>query len=99
VVDFLASLPLVLERDDVRVVHACWDDSMVEMARRSSDTVTLYSQYHDRIEADLRNRPELDLTDRKLLHQNGNPVKVITSGKESRTGTGFVASGEIRYEE
>ena len=72
---------------------------MVEMARRSSDTVTLYSQHHDRIEADLRNQPELDLTDRKLLHQNGNPVKVLTSGKESRTGTGFVASGEIRYEE
>ena len=43
VVDFLTSLPLVLERDDVRVVHACWDDSMVEMARRSSDTVTLYT--------------------------------------------------------
>jgi hypothetical protein len=58
VVDFLTSLPLVLEREDVRVVHACWDDSMVEMARRSSDTVTLYSQHHDRIEADLRNQAE-----------------------------------------
>jgi hypothetical protein len=99
VVDFLTSLPLVLERDNVRVVHACWDDAMVEMARRSSDTVTLYRQHHERIEADLRNQPELDLTDQKLLHQNSNPVKVLTSGKERRTGTRFVASGEVRYEE
>ena len=99
VVDFLRSLPLVLERDDARVVHACWDDSMVEIARRASDTVTLYAQYHDRIEADLLELPKLDSTDRKLLHQNGNPVKVLTSGKESRTRTGFVAGGELRYEE
>lgn len=99
VVDFLTSLPLVLARGDVRVVHACWDNAMVEMARRASDTVTLYSQHHDRIEADLRNQPELDLTAGKLLHQNGNPVKVLTSGKERRTEIGFLASGEKRYEE
>jgi hypothetical protein len=98
VVDFLTSLPLVLERDDARVVHACWDDSMVEMARRSSDTVTLYREHHERIEADPR-KAELDPIDQKLLLQNGNPVKVLTSGKERRTETGFMASGELRYEE
>jgi len=72
---------------------------MVEMARHSSDTVTLYSQHHDRIEADLRNQAELDETEQKLRHQNGNPVKVLTSGKERWTKTGFMASGELRYEE
>ena len=99
VVDFLRSLPLVLERGDVRVVHACWDDSMVEIARRSSDTVTLYTHYHKRIEADLREQTKLDSTARRLVHQNGNPVKVLTSGKESRTDTPFEAGGETRCEQ
>ena len=71
---------------------------MVEMARRSSDTVTLYREHHERIEADPR-KAELDPIDQKLLLQNGNPVKVLTSGKERRTETGFMASGELRYEE
>lgn len=99
VVDFLASLPLVLERDDVRVVHACWDDSMVEMARRSSDVVTLYRQHYDRIEADLGNQTKLDSIEQKLLHQNGNPVKLLTSGRERRTQNGFVVAGAVRHEE
>ena len=38
VLRFLGSLPLVLERNGLRVVHACWDDAMVEIARRSFTT-------------------------------------------------------------
>ena len=64
VVEFFQTLPLALERDGVRVVHACWDDSMVEIARQSSDVLTLYRQHKDQIEADHKSRPKLDKIDR-----------------------------------
>jgi hypothetical protein len=37
VIQFFQTLPLALERDDLRVIHACWDDEMIEVARRSTD--------------------------------------------------------------
>jgi hypothetical protein len=98
VVGFFETLPLVLEREDVRVVHACWDDSMVEIARQSSDVLTLYKQHKDQIDADHKSRPMLDKIDRGLEHQNRNPVKVLTSGKEERVENPFVASGKERCE-
>lgn len=98
VVDLFKSLPLVLEREDVRVVHACWDDSLVNIARHSSDVLSLYQQYKDQIDADHVTRPELDKIDRGLNHQNRNPVKVLTSGKEQRVEEPFEASGKMRRE-
>ena len=110
VLTFFRSLPLALERDDVRVVHACWDDSMVEIARQSSDVLTLYRQHKDQIDADHNARRELDEIDdelknqkrnsvKTLEHQNLNPVKVLSSGKERRIKVPFEASGKLRYEE
>ena len=99
VVDFFQTLPLALERDDLRIVHACWDDSMVEIARHSTDVLSLYNQYAEQIDADHSTRPELDEIDRGLEHQNKNPVKVLTSGKERRIDAPFEASGKMRYEE
>ncbi len=99
VVDFFKSLPLVLERDDVRAVHACWDDSMVETARQSTDALELHRRYVDLINADLGDQSELDEIDRALEHQNRNPVKVLTSGKEHRISPPFEASGKLRHEE
>ncbi len=110
VIEFFKTLPLVLERDDVRVVHACWDDSMVEIARQSSDVRTLYRQHKDQIDADHNARRELDEIDdelenqkrnsvKALEHQNKNPVKVLSSGKERRVEVPFEASGKLRYEE
>ena len=32
VVDFFRSLPVALEREDLRVIHACWDDEMIAVA-------------------------------------------------------------------
>ncbi len=32
--EFLAGLPLVLERDDLRVVHACWNTTAIKQLRR-----------------------------------------------------------------
>ncbi len=99
VLNFFETLPLVLERDDCRVVHACWADSMVNIARQSSDVLTLYEQHKDQIDADHKSRPKLDKIDRGLEKQNRNPVKVLTSGKERRVEKPFEASGKMRYEE
>jgi hypothetical protein len=39
VLDFLATLPLALEREDLRVVHACWEDTHVARLRGASGPV------------------------------------------------------------
>ena len=98
VLAFFRSLPLVLERAGLRVVHACWNASMVDLARRADDVVELYETHRLRI--DDRLRPlDLDAIDRHLQHQNQNPVKVITSGIEERVAAPFEASGKTRYED
>lgn len=84
VLKFFGTLPIALERDDLRVVHACWNDDMITFARDSGDVVALYDEHHDLIEGSF---PDLDLddTDKGLDHQNKNPVKLLSSGPEERT--------------
>lgn len=95
--DFFSSLPLVLERPDLRVVHACWDDQMVELARHATSTKGLYRKHFDSI--DQRHQESaLDKVDRELEHQNLNPVKLLTSGREYRTKQTFEAGGKLRHE-
>lgn len=98
VLDFFATLPLALERDDLRVVHACWDDDMLSFARSSSNVVSLYHEHADRIEIEIQSRPTLDDIDKGLLHQNWNPVKILSSGPEERTDEPIEAGGKIRNE-
>lgn len=98
VLDLFGSLPLVLERDGLRVVHACWDDAMVEIARRASDVKSLHDE-HVRIINTQHKNSRLDEIDRGLEHQNHNPVKVLASGKERRVEKPFESSGKLRYEE
>ena len=50
VLEFFRSLPLVLERDGLRVVHACWDDAMVEVVREAVDAATLHNEHRRRID-------------------------------------------------
>lgn len=97
VLDFFGTLPIALERDDLRIVHACWNDDMVEIARESSDVVTLYTQHHELIEGSF---PDLDLDqiDQGLAHQNKNPVKLLSSGPEERTDAPIHSAGKIRHE-
>jgi len=97
VLDFSRTLPIALERDDLRVVHACWHDVMVGIARESSDAVALYNDHHELIESSF---PGLDFDDidKGLTHQNKNPVKRLTSGPEERIEKPIEASGKIRYE-
>lgn len=98
IVGFFKTLPLVLERPDIRVVHACWHPSWVAVARQASDAVTLYQKYAHEIDADHQQRNDLDDIDRGLEHQNKNPVKVLTSGLEERTDVPFTSGGKLRHE-
>ena len=99
VVDFFRSLPVALERKDLRVVHACWDDEMIAIVRNASDVVALHNQFAAEIEARHRNDPPGKADPRRLEEQNSNPVKVLTSGKEQHTDKAFTASGKVRREE
>lgn len=46
VVDFFAGLPLVLEREDLRLVHAAWDDAATGLLRDCrGSTVEIYKAY------------------------------------------------------
>jgi hypothetical protein len=98
VTGFFRTLPLALERPDLRVVHACWRPEMVEIARTATDAAELCKHYQHLIEADFVTRPYLDEIERDLEHQNLNPVKVLTSGLEARVAIPFQASGKLRYQ-
>lgn len=57
--DFCAALPAVLERGDLRVVHACWNGAALAAVREStaSDALALYEQYRQQAEAPLEDGP------------------------------------------
>lgn len=95
--EFFRTLPIALERNDLRVIHACWCDEMIDIARESGDVVALYKEHHGLIEGSF---PDLDLDDidKGLEHQNKNPVKVISSGPEERTEVSVRSAGKIRRE-
>jgi hypothetical protein len=98
VTKFFRTLPLALERDGLRVVHARWHQEMIEVARAATCTVTLYEEYRCAIDDDHLSRPDLDKIDRDLEHQNRNPVKLLTSGPEERIDPPFKESGKLRHE-
>jgi hypothetical protein len=55
--EFLASLPLALEREDLRLVHACWDDERIEALRArngQASAVELHRRYARRADDELR---------------------------------------------
>jgi hypothetical protein len=49
--DFFAKLPLALERDDLRVVHACWNDDSIEQMQKAAegnwDVAAEYRRFRD----------------------------------------------------
>jgi hypothetical protein len=97
---FFATLPVALERGGelpVRVVHACWAPDMIERLRHETDVVAVYKAEHARIEAILKNAPA-DVHDAKLMHQNDNPVKRVTSGLEGRSAEPIVVNNKPRFE-
>lgn len=55
VLQFLAGLPLVLQRNDLRLVHAAWISKSLALIQQHSDmgVATLYRQYEKSIEQDM----------------------------------------------
>ena len=54
ILEFLRTLPLVLERTDLRLVHACWNDERIAEAHTTagiSNAVELYREYAARADA------------------------------------------------
>jgi hypothetical protein len=98
VLNFFRTLPLALERDSLRVVHAYWDQGTIEIASEATCTVTLYEQYKRGIDEDHSASPDMDPIDRRLEHQNLNPVKLLTSGPEERIDPPIEVSGKVRHE-
>lgn len=96
--DFLATLPLALEREDMRVAHACWHKPHVERLRDQTDPVSIYEASDVRINAELDRDGQHDKIERNLALQNRCPVRAITSGIEERAVKPFKAGGRTRYE-
>lgn len=91
--------PLALERDDLRVVHACWSPASIDQLRGETEVLAVFQQYQERIEEDLRRRGVVDPSARELALQNDNPVKVLTSGPERPAARPYEAGGRVRGEE
>lgn len=69
---FLESLPLVLERDDLRVVHACWNQESIDALKRMDNPhermVDLYAHYQRKIK-DLRREDKTRSFAQRERHQ------------------------------
>lgn len=95
---FFAGLPLALERPDVRVVHAAWDEDRITAARQAMRAIELHDEYQQRIEESLAHRGLRDRVAVRLARQNENPAKYLTSGPEARADEPFEAMGKLRHE-
>jgi hypothetical protein len=97
VLRFFAELPLALERPDVRVVHACWDEAKIDLARQAISTEDFHRTHQARIEEEIRHRG-LSGPLATLARQNDNPTKLLTSGPEALAEEPFEAMGQMRNE-
>ncbi len=98
---FFATLPIVLERGGelpVRVVHACWNDTDIEQVRTETDVIGLHRRQRQRVAERIGEENIVDPLDRKLVQQNHNPVKRLTSGPEGRSTVPLLIHGEPRWE-
>ena len=107
---FFQHLPIALEREDIRIVHACWDESSIQTIRNGNQNVI--ERYYE-LEAEVvKNAPEQvqitgneDLTSkniaikqrRDLFLQNNHPIKVLTSGPEEASKKVMFIGGKPRY--
>ncbi|HEL3014609.1 TPA: metallophosphoesterase [Stenotrophomonas maltophilia] len=67
VIDWLASLPVVLERPDLRVVHACWDPTAVDSLRGDTRPLRAIHQHHaDRLNEVLRETGQLQAREAEI---------------------------------
>jgi len=96
ILEFLRMQPVALHRDDLRVVHACWDGESLKRLECERDPVDALFKYQTRIESSCAG--ESDEVTRNLALQNQNPMKLVTSGPETRAPKLFFAGGKMRGE-
>ncbi len=122
--DFFNRLPLLLEREDLRIVHAAWDPASVEAIRHRpvGRIPELHAQFIEQLEAEAQRsglleryheemqrwKVEIESEDKPppflhavaaydSLQQQHNPLKVLTSGVESKTATAFYSGNRWRF--
>lgn len=107
---FFLSLPIAMERDDIRVVHACWDEKSIQTLRHGNQNIL---ERYDELEQELVqqapakvhipvDRPAtaeeiLQSQKRDLFLQNNNPIKVLSSGIEKKASKIMFIGGSARY--
>lgn len=124
---FIADLPLALERPDLRLVHACWDDDRLDELRsvaghanaaelyrvyaqrsddrskalgRSEELESLLRQYGPSLRDPTAVMPMLEpLAERDVDYQMSNPLRVLTSGTETRAAQPYFLAGKWRMVE
>ena len=110
ILSFFQSLPIALEREDLRVAHACWNTNSIEELRTGNQN--LIERYNELV-AELTEKapskinipknetptPEAIAQNQKrdLFLQNNNPIKVITSGLEQEAKKVMFIGGSPRY--
>ncbi|MGB0952118.1 MAG: metallophosphoesterase [Planctomycetota bacterium] len=95
---FLQTLPLAAQRDDLRVVHACWQaEAIASLEDENRSLVDLFYDSEKSItQACIRDGEKPDSIVADLARQNQNPVTVLTSGMEAPTAEPFRAGGQMR---
>ena len=101
---FLQRLPLAMEREDLRVAHACWHEPALEtLAREELSGLGVIELFY-RMETEITRRvmdeghpPDGMIAN--LARQNENPVTALTSGLEHPTAEPFHAGGSLRHVE
>ncbi|KAA3607540.1 MAG: metallophosphoesterase [Planctomycetota bacterium] len=96
---FFRRLPLVLERRDLRVVHACWDQASVDRLKKVEDAVSVHEQIEDQLVGEVEGRKARQSLEQQLRLQNLNPVRVLTSGLEEACQEPFMAGGSLRRQQ
>jgi len=96
ILGFLRQLPVAMRRDDLRLVHACWDDASLKTLESETCPVRAFGTHKNRIKA--AHIANADPIARNLALQNENPMKRLTSGPEVRAGAPFFAGGKERHE-
>lgn len=96
--EFLETLPLALERADLRVVHACWEkESIAALKAGGGSARERFYAARDHIAGALNARGvHKDMIEADLERQNANPVAVCTSGLERPAAHKFRAGGRER---
>jgi hypothetical protein len=98
---FIQQLPLALEREDLRVVHACWDATAIATLREERRGIAdlFFSKETDITKAVMVDGDAPGSLVADLARQNDNPVTALTSGLERETAEPFRAGGQMRKSE